>query len=150
MGGTPRSTPETFWARVDQSGDDDCWPWTAGTDRKGYGVLGYQGKTHRAHRLALILSGTEVPAGACVLHSCDNPPCCNPAHLRVGTNYENILDRSERGRFAYAKECKRGHEWKPETTSITTTGSRRCRICEREYCKLKMRARRAAMRAASQ
>lgn len=51
-----------------------------------------------AHRLALALSRGPVPADALVIHGCDNPPCCNPAHLRLGTHADNAADRRDRRR----------------------------------------------------
>lgn len=91
---------DVFWAKVDRRGPNDCWPWLGAKMYFGYGAVrrrdprGFVG----AHRVALMHSGVSVPAGKCVLHSCDNPPCCNPAHLRVGTQAENIADRGARGR----------------------------------------------------
>lgn len=85
-----------FWEQVDKTGD--CWPWTRSTDSRGYGSLGRNGKTARAHVVAYELYN-GAPAANHVLHSCDNPPCCNPAHLRDGTHAENMREAKERGRF---------------------------------------------------
>ncbi len=82
-------------AQVDKSGGAEaCWPWQ-GYTLKGYGRL----RTKRgtpwifAHRLAYATAyGVELVPEQIVMHVCDNPPCCNPAHLRVGTNTENTLD----------------------------------------------------------
>lgn len=106
-----RSNPGDFWSKVDRSGD--CWLWTGrrhqGKRQLPYGVLKYHGKMRVAHCLAYALTHGEVPAGLCVLHRCDNPPCCNPAHLFLGTRQDNIADcvakkRNARGeRHASAK-----------------------------------------------
>lgn len=79
----------------------DCWPWT-GTTRKGYGVVSIQNSKNRdAHIVAWELHhGVPVPAGMVVRHSCDNPPCVNPAHLLLGTHADNSNDKVERGRQA--------------------------------------------------
>ena len=92
--------PNRFWSKVDKSGGPDvCWPWTAcRLKRWGYGQFGYLGRIVYAHRHALALSGTEVPIDAIVLHSCDNPPCCNPKHLHLGTHIANMRERTARGR----------------------------------------------------
>lgn len=91
-----------FWSKVDRRGSDECWPWTAAARNKneGYGAFWYQGRHHPAQRMALVLTGTEVPAGMVVCHKCDNPPCCNPAHLFVGTTQDNDADRKAKGRAA--------------------------------------------------
>lgn len=76
---------------------DECWPWMGPRSTDGYGLL--SGKFGRAHRLAYALFVGD-PAGADVLHTCDNRPCCNPRHLYLGTNEQNVRDRVERNRTA--------------------------------------------------
>jgi hypothetical protein len=87
-----------FWARVDIRGPDECWPWNGRRSDRGYGEYGLSDKTWRAHRYALIVSGKDVPDDKIVMHSCDNPPCCNPRHLKVGTNLDNNRDMVAKGR----------------------------------------------------
>lgn len=98
---------ESFWSKVDMTPDDQsCWLWKGSKDPKGYGRIGrvIDGRTVHAmaHRTALLMIGVEIPAGAHVLHSCDVPSCCNPGHLRAGTNRENMIDRSLRRRHTWA------------------------------------------------
>jgi hypothetical protein len=85
---------ERFWAKVDRRGPDDCWLWTATRLPAGYGRVG----DGYAHHLALKIDGRARPPGAIALHSCDNPPCVNPAHLRWGTYLENNRDALNKGR----------------------------------------------------
>lgn len=101
---------DRFWSRVDKAaGPDGCWPWTGALHEKGYGLFGLSDKTWRAHRYALIASGVAIPDGMVVMHKCDNPPCCNPDHLQVGTSRANIHDMIAKGRarfnYAVAKSC---------------------------------------------
>lgn len=100
----PHRTSETprfvrFWAQVDQSGGLwACWPWL-GPRRNGYGMLWHGGKRRGAHRIAFELTHGRIPAGLDILHTCDNPPCCNPTHLWTGTARDNLRDAARKGRI---------------------------------------------------
>lgn len=88
---------------VERRGDGECWPWTMGCDKDGYGEIatGGSSKHRRAHVVAWEqANGRSVPPGHCVLHTCDNPPCCNPGHLFLGTNLDNIWDKVAKNRQA--------------------------------------------------
>jgi len=88
-----------FWTKVDVCGEDDCWNWLASTNGRGYGRFRYQGIKVGAHRLARALENNkEMPKDLCVLHRCDNPRCCNPKHLSVGTRSDNMQDMVLKGR----------------------------------------------------
>lgn len=79
---------------------DKCWEWQRGGTKAGYGLLTISGHTQYAHRLAWQLANGRPPRKAMeILHSCDNPPCCNPNHLREGTHAENMAEALERGRM---------------------------------------------------
>lgn len=92
-----RHTPTTFWARVDQRGIDECWLWRLARDEYGYGRVRYHQREWHAHRLAWALVHGD-PGTNCVCHHCDNPPCCNPAHLFRGTHTDNMQDSTRKGR----------------------------------------------------
>ena len=104
LNGPPPTLAERFWSRVERQGPHDCWPWT-GSTTGGYGTLNLGGHG-RAHRLAYELAYGDLPSadsGIYVLHRCDNPPCCNPAHLYLGTQAQNALDRESRQRGGGSK-----------------------------------------------
>jgi hypothetical protein len=91
-----------FWKYVDRRGPGECWPWTGAT-RSGYGCLTVKvdgkPKSRRAARMAWALAnGRPLGPGMMALHRCDNPPCCNPAHLYEGTAADNMADKVARGR----------------------------------------------------
>lgn len=92
------SDRERFFEKVEAGDPDECWEWTAATTSGGYGVFRLDGKALTAHRLSYIIEN-EDPGELYVLHSCDNPPCVNPNHLRAGTQSENMIEASERGRL---------------------------------------------------
>lgn len=91
---------ERFWPKVDVLGPDECWLWKAYIhDPSGYGQLsGDAGSSVYSHRAAYELFYGPIPNGLSVLHSCDNKPCCNPRHLRAGTQKDNLQDRFDRNR----------------------------------------------------
>jgi hypothetical protein len=97
-----RKSPETrFWPRVQIGEINDCWPWTGGRFDNGYGAFAMKGRSNvRAHRYVYELTNGSIPPGMVVLHSCDNPPCCNPLHLAVGTQQDNVDDRNRKLRQA--------------------------------------------------
>lgn len=95
--------PARFWARVDKSGAG-CWLYMGFRKWDGYGWVArsrghgdYRWMT--AHRYAWMLTNGEPPEGMHLLHTCDNPPCCNPAHLRLGTHDENMAEMKAKGRW---------------------------------------------------
>lgn len=75
-----------------------CLEWEGPVGGTGYGYIGYEGKQWRTHRLAYKLKHGEIPSGLFVLHKCDNKRCCNPDHLYLGTNDDNMRDVVGRGR----------------------------------------------------
>lgn len=84
--------------RIDRSaGPDACWPFS-GCESLRYGAIGYRGKRIKSNRAVWFVTFGEIPKGLCVLHRCDNMRCCNPRHLFLGTDIENVQDRDTKGR----------------------------------------------------
>jgi hypothetical protein len=91
-----------------------CWEWTSKLHQHGYGLIahGYpNNKDYRAHRVAWNLYYGEIPAGIFVCHKCDNRKCCNPEHLFLGNQSDNMKDAASKGRV------KRGVEHHSSTAS---------------------------------
>lgn len=97
---TERTCPIDPWDRIDRSaGPDGCWLWTGSVDRDGYGHFKVAGRMHRAARWVLTQKiGRALTSDEVTRHTCDNPPCCNPAHLLPGTAADNTADMIKRGR----------------------------------------------------
>jgi len=105
---------ERFWSKIEIRGGDECWPWIAkATNPAGYGVLKHKsGKNIIASRISCFLEHGEPPHPAAKsLHSCDNPPCCNPAHLRWGTQKDNVSDAKSRSRHVDPPKISGNAEW---------------------------------------
>jgi hypothetical protein len=103
--------------------DTDCWLWTGSRNRDGYGkfqVCGRDSPT-KAPWTAVVTwvawfvhRGVWPTKGQEVLHSCDNPPCINPAHLRLGTHQDNMDDMMSKTRSAGARHTWNGGVKNPE------------------------------------
>lgn len=79
--------------------ESGCHEWQAMVKKDGYGHFYFRGKcSYPAHRAAYILFKGDIPAGKCIMHTCDNRICVNPEHLIIGTNLENIQDMDKKGR----------------------------------------------------
>lgn len=83
---------------------ESCWLWTGYCFTSGHGQFGYDGKIIKAHRFSWLLAGNQIPEEMCILHAphviCGNRNCVNPAHLRVGTQSENMKDKISDGTSA--------------------------------------------------
>lgn len=88
-----------YWQKVIKRGTDECWDWKGSHDQHGYGQLRIDGHNIKAHRFSYELHNGPIPDGADICHSCDHPPCTNPAHLFAGTAKDNITDAISKGRF---------------------------------------------------
>lgn len=98
----PESIISLFWSYVDASGGPDaCWEWKRSKHPQGYGQwrpYGVKTKLYRTHRMVWEFANGPIPDGMHICHTCDNPPCCNPAHLFLGTAKDNMQDKAAKGR----------------------------------------------------
>lgn len=77
--------------------ESGCWLWLASLTSVGYGDFRLKSRHYTAHRASYLAFKGEIPQGMHILHSCDTKQCCNPDHLRAGSNRENIIDSCTRG-----------------------------------------------------
>lgn len=95
------SPEERLWSRVDVRGPNECWPLkkpgTGERNHRGYGLIRVEGRRIGTHVYSFYLANGYWPEPFC-LHTCDNPPCCNPAHLFAGDAAANANDRDAKGR----------------------------------------------------
>ena len=89
---------------TDKKGHDDCWLWLSNKDKDGYGTMRSGSKNKRAHRVAYEHYIGKIPKGKLVLHSCNNPSCVNPNHLRVGVHNDNMRDRFKAGNYTASEK----------------------------------------------
>lgn len=80
--------------------ESGCWLWLGCVCNKGYGLVTIARETRRAHRVGYQIATGIAPGSLHVLHKCDTPRCINPAHLFLGTNAENVMDKVRKGRQA--------------------------------------------------
>ncbi len=96
--GRLRSLGDRLWSKVNRGAVTDCWPWSGSIGKDGYGRISVDLKPQLAHRVAYELSTGISPGELFVCHRCDNPPCCNPDHLFLGTSQDNVSDMVRKGR----------------------------------------------------
>lgn len=141
-----------FWSKVQVGDADICWNWTATVVRQ-YGAIYIAGKPRRANRVALSLKlGRVIKPEEFACHTCDNPLCCNPDHLFVGTNHDNIVDMCRKGRqYNQVKtHCVHGHSLEdPANLIARRLPHRACKTCHSQQRNASRIKRKAARRAAA-
>jgi hypothetical protein len=128
---------ERFWRKVDRRGEDECWPWMAGTNGgRGYGrfrISAAEGGTY-AHRFAYHLTyGEALTTADTIRHTCDFPLCCNPKHLVKGSQVENLADMRQKNRH----RCGRGERHR--SSKLTGTQVAEIRSSEESNTELAQR-----------
>lgn len=101
---------DRFKAKVSMRGNNECWPWSGAKTPTGYGNFRSAGITHKAHRIAWEIENFKIPPGYVVMHLCDNPSCCNPNHLVLGTRKANTADMILKGRSGMRKNKAAGEK----------------------------------------
>lgn len=125
---------------VDKSGE--CWEWIGNKNSLGYGMIWYEGKNIRSHRVSYFIKNGEFNDKLFVCHKCDNPKCVNPEHLFLGTSKDNMRDMIKKGRSRSGINsiikmvCPKGHPYSGDNLQITKRSNgqriRVCKICQRE------------------
>lgn len=96
----PLSDKGRFTQSYEQT--NSCWNWTGSLDRYGYGKFKIGQHTYKAHRYSYQQYYGDFDEKLHVLHRCDNPCCVNPNHLFLGTNRDNVADRTAKNRHGVA------------------------------------------------
>ena len=139
-----------LWARVRRT--ESCWLWLGSTGGHGYGTMGDGSRTDgtrrtvRTHRAAWEVTHGPIPDGMHVLHHCDTPACCNPAHLYLGKDAENVADKIARGRavnlladaMRAKTHCANGHAYDAANTYLHGT-HRQCVTCRKNHNRARRR-----------
>jgi hypothetical protein len=117
---------EIFHQLAVKAPEGECWEWL-GAKSHGYAMLS---RKHASH-IALQVAGKQKTASA-ALHSCDNPGCVNPDHLRWGTAAENVADMVSRNRHHANRRthCIHGHSLSGHNLIQRRNGQRGCRTCQ--------------------
>ena len=102
-------TQQRFESYITVDPHTSCWLWQRACNTSGYGVAIHHNKHWLAHRLACVLyrvTNYQHIQSNVVLHRCDTPQCCNPQHLQIGTQRENMVDAKHKGRWGtFKKNC---------------------------------------------
>jgi hypothetical protein len=115
---TRQQLENRLWDGIDTSGGNNaCWEWQGSRHPDGYGQL--DGK--RVHRLVYEFLVEPIPEGMMVCHKCDNPPCCNPAHLFLGTAKDNADDMVAKGRQGWVRKFKHDPRIRQQVTEAHVT-----------------------------
>lgn len=115
------------------SPDSDCWYWHGSTDKEYYGLIKFNGKMWRVHRLTYTLLVGEIPKTLAIDHLCRVHHCVNPDHLEPVTSRENSLRGETLAALNHKKtHCKNGHVLSRENCRKAHWPKRLCQICHKQ------------------
>lgn len=89
---------DNLWSKIEVRDSNVCWEWRGARNKHGYGITTIRNKQHLSHRIVWLHQHGVMNLSMKVLHRCDNPPCCNPSHLFLGTQSDNVYDMIAKGR----------------------------------------------------
>lgn len=147
-----RPVSERLMEQIEKA--NGCWLWTGPLDKDGYGKIGINGRSDRAHRVSYEAFVGPIPEGMTIDHvhdrGCRHRSCINPDHLEPVPSAENTR-RGRNGALRPAKTtCINGHPWTPENVRTDPkSGKHLCRACDRDRQRRYFAARRAIARPAT-
>lgn len=117
----PSQLPPRFMAKIAIADSGGCWEWTGARWPRGYGEVNMAKRPKLVHRVVYEMLIGPIPDRMEVCHHCDNPPCCNPVHLFIGTHADNMRDKVAKGRGNYA--ARRSYSGEQNSRAILTETS---------------------------
>lgn len=135
-------TLKRFWGKINILNNNDCWEWNAAKTIDGYGRFKIAGKNYSPHRLVYETFFCNIPDKMDICHKCDNPSCCNPNHLFLGTRSDNMKDCYTKGRSLHilkmeklrgeeTKQAKLTNEMVLEAKRLYSLGIRGEKLCSK-------------------